>query len=95
MGGWVGIREAAIPGCITSTPKLLDFLKKQRFWAKNERASCMPGAKNGERPYLAAPEPGFLDPKIRSFSTHSDQQPPILSAFQSPTFHSHINHAYR
>jgi len=27
----------------------------------------MPGAKNGERPYLAVPEPGFLDPKIRVF----------------------------
>jgi len=29
----------------------------------------MPDAKNGERPYLAVPEPGFLDPKIRSFSS--------------------------
>jgi len=46
-------------GCITSTPKLLSFLKKSRFWAKNERASCMPGPKNGERPYLAVPEATF------------------------------------
>jgi len=46
-------------GYITSTPKSADFLKKTCFWAKNERACCMPGAKNGERPYLAVPEPVF------------------------------------
>jgi len=34
-------------------------LKKQRKSPKNERDSCMPGAKNGERPYLAVPEATF------------------------------------
>jgi len=38
---------------------LLTFLKKTRFSSKNERASCMPGPKNGERPYLAVPEATF------------------------------------
>jgi len=45
---------------ITSTPKSEHFLKKQRKSPKNERDSCMPGAKNGERPYLAVPETPFL-----------------------------------
>jgi len=46
-------------GYITSTPKSADFLKKQRFWRKYERDSCMPEPKNGERPYLAVPEATF------------------------------------
>jgi len=54
-------------GCITSTPKSADFSKKSRFSAKYERGFCMPRTKNGERPYLAVPEPGFLDPKIPGF----------------------------
>jgi len=28
----------------------------------------MPGAKNGERPYLAVPKPGFWDPFFGAFS---------------------------
>jgi len=47
-------------GCITSTPKLLRFLKKSQKTPKYERDSCMPGPKNGERPYLAVPETPFL-----------------------------------
>jgi len=43
-------------GYITSTPKSADFREKQRKWPKNERASCIPRAKNGERPYLAGPK---------------------------------------
>jgi len=42
-------------------------LKKQRFSPKNERACCMPGAKIGERPYLATPEPEFQTPIFGSF----------------------------
>jgi len=55
-------------GCITSTPKSAEFSKKQRFWRKYERDSCMPGAKNGERPYLAVPKPAFWDPFFGAFS---------------------------
>jgi len=47
---------------------LLTFLKKTRFSSKNERACCMPGVKNGERPYLAVPKPGFWDPILGLFS---------------------------
>jgi len=54
-------------GCITSTPKSAEFSKKQRFWRKYERDSCMPGAKNGERPYLAAPNPLFGTPFLGHF----------------------------
>jgi len=81
-----GLIPADRGGCITSTPKSADFSKKQRFWPKNERASCMPGPKNGERPYLAVPVPLFLDPFFASFlpillsSSHTTHhsQPPIL-----------------
>jgi len=54
-------------GYITSTPKSADFSKKQRFWPKNERASCMPGRKIGERPYLAPPKTHFLPPILPRF----------------------------
>jgi len=47
------------PGCITSTPKSVNFSKKSEKWPKNERGFCMPGPKNGERPYLAVPGPTF------------------------------------
>jgi len=47
-------------GCITSTPKTAHFAKKQRFWAKYERSSCMPVQKNGERPYPGAPKTVIL-----------------------------------
>jgi len=47
-------------GCITSTPKLLRFLKKSQKTPKYERDSCIPWPKNGERPYLAVPETPFL-----------------------------------
>jgi len=40
-------------GYITSTPKSDKFPKKRPKTPKNERASCMPVPKNGERPYLA------------------------------------------
>jgi len=65
-------------GCITSTPKLLTFLKKTRFSAKNERACCMPGAKNGERPYLAVPEATFWGLFLPCFFAHF---PPILPSY--------------
>jgi len=39
---------------------LLRFLKKSQKTPKYERDSCMPGPKNGERPYLAVPETPFL-----------------------------------
>jgi len=55
-------------GYITSTPKSALFSKKWPKTAKNERASCMPGPKNGERPYLAPSVPGFWDPVFGSFS---------------------------
>jgi len=55
---------------------LLTFLKKQRFLPKNERASCMPDAKNGERPYLAVPKPAFWDPILGLFSAN----PPATQA---------------
>jgi len=45
--------------CITSTPKSDKFVKKQRKCPKYERDSCIPGPKNGERPYLAVPEATF------------------------------------
>jgi len=35
-------------------------VKKQQKWPKNERDSCMPEPKNGERPYLAPSVPAFL-----------------------------------
>jgi len=54
-------------GYITSTPKSGHFLKKQQKRAKYERASCMPGPKNGERPYLAVPEPTFWGLFFASF----------------------------
>jgi len=53
--------------CITSTPKSGVFLKKQPKWPKYERDSCIPEPKNGERPYLAAPEPTFWGLFLGSF----------------------------
>jgi len=37
----------------------------------------MPGAKNGERPYLAVPVPSFLDPFFGIFYSHFISSPPI------------------
>jgi len=59
--------QAVDGGCITSTPKTTDFVKKQRFCPKYERSSCMPGAKNGERPYPEAPKWTFWDPCLGVF----------------------------
>jgi len=42
------------PGCITSTPKSVNFSKKHEKWPKYERDFCIPVAKNAERPYLAS-----------------------------------------
>jgi len=56
-------------------------LKKTRFSSKNERACCMPGPKNGERPYLAVPEPTFWGPFLGLILRISD--PHFISA---PTF---------
>jgi len=52
-------------------------LKKTPFLPKNERACCMPGAKNGERPYLAAPEATFWGLFFDPFSAY-------FPAIQSP-----------
>jgi len=54
-------------GYITSTPKSAEFLKKTQKWLKNERDSCIPEPKNGERPYLAVPEPTFWGLFFRLF----------------------------
>jgi len=58
---WPGIPLilASDRGCITSTPKSAEKVKKRRFWPKYERDSCIPRPKNGERPYLAVPETTF------------------------------------
>jgi len=48
-----------------------------------------PLSKNGERPYLATPEPGFLDPKIPDFRPFSGPPPPILFVC---TLRAPINH---
>jgi len=45
-------------------------LKKTQKTSKNERASCMPGPKNGERPYLATSETPFLGVIFGSFSAN-------------------------
>jgi len=64
-------------GCITSTPKSDDFSKKVEKTRKYERDSCIPGPKNGERPYLAPSVPSFLDPFLARFSaTFCSPQPP-------------------
>jgi len=62
------LRHLGLPdrGYITSTPKSADFSKKHEKWPKNERSSCIPQPKIGERPYLAPPKtlrktPIFLD----------------------------------
>jgi len=49
-------------GCITSTPKSVNFSKKSEKWPKYERDSCIPGPIFAERPYLATPKPGFSGP---------------------------------
>jgi len=64
--GWV-INPGDL-GYITSTPKSAVFLKKQQKWPKYERDSCIPEPKNGERPYLAVPEPTFWGLFFSSFS---------------------------
>jgi len=54
-------------GCITSTPKTTDF---RDFWPKTrkyERDSCMPLAKNGERPYPEPPKRPFWGPGFLGF----------------------------
>jgi len=56
---WGGWNPGRTRPCITSTPKSTVFLKKTQKTAKYERDSCIPEAKNGERPYLAVPEPTF------------------------------------
>jgi len=58
---------AADRGYITSTPKSADFSKKHEKTPKNERSSCIPLAKNGERPYLAPPKTQFSDPIFALF----------------------------
>jgi len=58
------LRSGGRRGCITSTPKTADFGEKWRFWPKYERSSCMPLAKNGERPYPEAPKSQFSDPRL-------------------------------
>jgi len=55
-------------GYITSTPKSVIFSKKVEKRPKYERDSCMPGPKNGERPYLAVPETPFLGSVFWHFS---------------------------
>jgi len=55
-GGW---KTGETGPCITSTPKSAEKAKKWQKRAKYERRSCMPWPKNGERPYLAVPEPTF------------------------------------
>jgi len=64
-----GVRNEADRGCITSTPKSTDFLKKWRKTRKYERDSCIPEPKNGERPYLAVPEPTFWGAIFGLFSS--------------------------
>jgi len=54
-------------GCITSTPKSAHFSSKSWFWAKNERACCMPDPIFAERPYLAPSVPVFQDPILVLF----------------------------
>jgi len=49
-------------GCITSTPKSVNFSKKSEKWPKYERDSCIPGPIFAERPYLATPKPEFSGP---------------------------------
>jgi len=56
---WGRMKYEADRLCITSTPKSDKFVKKQQKCPKYERDSCIPGPKNGERPYLAVPEPTF------------------------------------
>jgi len=56
-----------VRGYITSTPKSAEFPKKWPKTAKNERASCMPVPKIGERPYLAPPKTQFSDPIFTLF----------------------------
>jgi len=65
------------PGYITSTPKSSKFLKKHEKCPKYERDSCIPGPKNGERPYLAVPEPTFWGLFLDLFW-------PNFSAFYTP-----------
>jgi len=54
-------------GCITSTPKTADLREKPRKCPKYERSSCMPGQKNGERPYPEARKVAFWTPGLGPF----------------------------
>jgi len=52
--GWKPWKMAGCRGCITSTPKSVNF---SHFWQKtpkNERGFCIPRPKIAERPYLAS-----------------------------------------
>jgi len=54
-------------GCITSTPKTTNFREKLQKTRKYERDSCMPLAKNGERPYPEPPKRPFWGPGFWGF----------------------------
>jgi len=58
---------ARTPDYITSTPKSDHFPKKWPKTPKNERASCIPLPKNGERPYLAPSKTLFRGPILALF----------------------------
>jgi len=78
-------------GYITSTPKSTTFSKKTRFWTKNERASCIPQPKNGERPYLAVPEPTFWGAIFGLFYQLSVPIHPDVSPPHTPRPYSHVS----
>jgi len=88
-------------GYITSTPKSVNFAKKTQKRPNYERDSCMPGPKNGERPYLAPPKTQFLAPKNSCFfdpalrlSCRLVCHPVPISAIPTtePTIPPHHNH---
>jgi len=74
-------RSPGLRGYITSTPKSVTFSKKQRFSRKNERASCIPRRKNGERPYLAPPLSRKSGLFLASFSSFFCRLLPIPTQF--------------
>jgi len=93
LGVGVGLRGGWKTGnprpCITSTPKLRLFLKKTQKSRKNERDSCIPWPKNGERPYLAVPEATFWGLFLGSFFGLFLHPTPILPAYFYFTFIHH------
>jgi len=81
------------PLCITSTPKSGVFLKKQPKWPKYERDSCIPEPKNGERPYLAVPEPTFWGLFSSSFLAYFIRFNPTLHDYFIYIFSSQTNNS--